>query len=119
MICGFRGDGKDVEASLDGILLPADLDSIFARPVNARVPFRGRPPAEGIDGRILAALARRDVSDAIVLPIVMRDRVVNLLYADNGGEALGETSVAALEALCGCVARAYERLILERKGAFT
>jgi hypothetical protein len=53
-----------------------------------------------------------------VHPIAIRARVINLLYADNGAEPLAETSVAALAALCGCVARAYERLILERKYRF-
>jgi hypothetical protein len=42
---------------------------------------------------------------------------VNLLYADNGPEALGDASAAALHAVCARVAAAYERLIRERKRA--
>jgi len=41
--------------------------------------------------------------------------VVNLLYADNGSEPLGDESCAALAALCQRVAGSYERIILERK----
>jgi hypothetical protein len=118
MVSGFRGDGEGMNESLDGILIPAEVDTIFSRPATARTPFRGRPPEGGIDGRVLAALSRKGVREALVHPIAIRDRVINLLYADNGSEPLAETSVAALAALCDCVARAYERLILERKARF-
>jgi len=118
MVSGFRGDGAGMNESLDGILIPAEVDTIFSRPATARTPFRGQPPEGGIDGRVLGALSRKGVREALVHPIAIRDRVLNLLYADNGSEPLAETSVAALAALCDCVARAYERLILERKSRF-
>jgi hypothetical protein len=119
MVSGFRGDGEGMDERLDGILIPAEVDTVFSRPATAGTPFRGRPPEGGIDGRVLGALSRKGVREILVHPIAIRDRVVNLLYADNGSEPLAETSVAALAALCDCVARAYERLILERKGRFT
>jgi hypothetical protein len=118
MVSGFLGDGEGMNESLDGILIPAEVDTIFALPATARKPFRGRAPEGGIDGRVLGALSRRGVREALVHPIAVRERVINLLYADNGPEPLAETSVAALAALCDCVGRAYERLILERKVGF-
>jgi hypothetical protein len=118
MVSGFRGDGAGMDENLDGILIPAEADTIFSRPATARTPFRGRPPEGGMDGRVLGALSRKGAREVLVYPIAIRGRVVNLLYADNGAEPLAETSVAALAALCGCVARAYERLILERKYRF-
>ena len=77
--------------------------------------FRGSPPEGGIDGRLLETLGRAHIQDLLVQPISIRDRVVNLLYCDNGSSAFGETSIAALGALGVCAARAYERLILDRK----
>jgi hypothetical protein len=115
MMSGFCGDGEGMNESLDGILIPAEIDSIFSLPATAGKPFRGPPPNGGLDARVLAALSRKGVQEVLVHPIAIRDRVVNLLYADNGSEPLAETSIAALGALCGCVARAYERLILNRK----
>jgi hypothetical protein len=115
MMSGFCGDGEGMNESLDGILIPVEIDSIFSLPATARTPFRGRPPKGGIDARVLAALSRRGMREVLVHPIAIRDRVINLLYADNGSEPLAETSIAALGALCDCVARAYERLILEQK----
>jgi hypothetical protein len=78
-------------------------------------PFRGQPPDDGIDGRLLRMIDRGDVQEVLIHPISIRGRVVSLLYADNGPDSFAETSVAALAALCGCVSRAYERLILAQK----
>ncbi len=50
-----------------------------------------------------------------VHPVTIGDRTVNLLYADNGPDAFGETSIAGLTALCDCLSRAYERLITDQK----
>jgi hypothetical protein len=41
--------------------------------------------------------------------------VVNLLYADNGSEPLGDTSAAALSVVCARIAGAYERVIREQR----
>jgi len=100
---------------LEGIELPVLTESIFARPAAVLTPFRGEPPDDGIDGRLLRSIGRGGVQEVLVHPIAIRGRVVNLLYADNGPDHFGETSVAALVALCSCVSRAYERVILAQK----
>ena len=56
-----------------------------------------------------------DVQEIAILPVTLRGRVVNVLYADNGPEALGDASAAALTSVCARVAAAYERLIYARK----
>jgi hypothetical protein len=111
----FRASGDGIHAQLGGIEVPLAIHSIFAHPAVTGFPFRGSPPEGGIDARLLASLGRAHIQDLVVQPISIRDRVVNLLYCDNGASAFGETSVAALTALASCAARAYERLILERK----
>ena len=111
----LRGSGGGLEEKLGGIELPVGVHSLFVLPALTRVPFRGAPPEGGIDARLLASLGRSHIGELLVLPIVIRSRVVNLLYCDNGSNALAETSVAALRTLCECTARAYARLILQRK----
>jgi hypothetical protein len=64
-------------------------------------------------------MGRANAAEIAVLPVAIRGRVVNLLYVDNGAERIGETSYAALVALCDLVAQAYERLILSRKRRHT
>lgn len=114
-VSSFRGDGECLEEQLQGIQIPVLTESIFARPAAALLPFRGEPPDDGIDGRLLRVIGRGDAQEVVVHPISIRGRVVNLLYADNGPDHFGETSVAALAALCSCVSRAYERVILAKK----
>ena len=90
-------------------------DSVLATAAREGEPFRGVPGATSIDKDLFAALGRDGVRDAVILPVRIRDRVLNLLYADNGSHPLGESSVAALAAVSDCIARAYASLILLRK----
>ncbi|HBZ71936.1 MAG TPA: hypothetical protein DEP35_20295 [Deltaproteobacteria bacterium] len=97
------------------LLFPADVKSPFADVVAGHQPVRGLPPQDGVGARILGMLGRENVQEIAVLPIAIQGRMVGLLYADNGAEALADASFAALEAVCTRLAKAYERLILARK----
>jgi len=112
LVSGFRASTPAMTASLAEIEIPIDAPSMLTYPAMSRMPFRGTPPSDGIDGRLIASLGRHDVAEVFVHPIIIRDRTVNVLYADNGGDSFGETSIAALTALCDCLARAYERLLM-------
>jgi hypothetical protein len=113
IIQGLCADG--LSARPDAVLFPAGAESVFGAVAASARPFRGAPRAGGLDARILRALGREHVQEIAVLPVTLSGRVVNLLYADNGPEALGDASAAALSAVCARVATAYERLIRERK----
>jgi hypothetical protein len=94
---------------------PADAPSLFADVAASGESFRGAPPEDALEKRVLRVLGRQHVREIVVLPIAIRGRVVSLLYADNGPEALADASVAALAAVTARVSSAYQRLILERK----
>jgi hypothetical protein len=94
-----------------------ESDCAITAPATTKNPFRGRPPESGLNVTLLESLRRTDAREVTVFPIMIRDQVVNLLYTDSGQNPLGETSFAALGALAHLIARAYERLILERKAA--
>lgn len=98
-----------------GVLFPSDGSGPFEDAIESGEPVRGPAPQDGLAGRILHTLGRADAQEIAILPIAIRGRVVALLYADNGVEALGDASVAALGAIGARVARAYERIILARK----
>jgi hypothetical protein len=115
VVSGYRGDGEGMKADLGQVEIPLETASVFTHPVLTRTPFRGEPLADGIDGRVMDALGRCDVREVVIMPIGIGDRVVNLLYADNGSDGFGETSIAALTALCDGLSRVYERVILDRK----
>ena len=115
IVAGLQGLGEDLGRRIEGIMVPVGASRLFSDPIAARKLYRGGAPEDDMDNRLLRALGRRDAQERVVLPIAIRGRVVNLLYADNGPDVMGETSLAALGSLCGCVAEAYERLILKRK----
>jgi len=120
-ICAVRPDrieavaAEGFEGNVGALFFPADADSLFARVAQTGEAFRGVPPAGGLDQQVLGALGRRHVREIAILPVSLRGRVVSLLYADNGAEVLGDAATAALGTVCTRIARAYARLILERK----
>jgi hypothetical protein len=116
VVRGFRVRGEGLGGPLSQIQIPVATRSILAQPVLTWQPFRGAPPRDGIDGRLLDTLGRSDAQEVLVLPVPLRDRVVSLLYADNGDAPLAETSVAALTAIAPLLSQAYERLLLRRRG---
>ena len=116
-IAGLRGDGEGIVSCLDGILIAADARTLFTIPLRRQRPLRGPAPDKGYDARLLKAMGRSEAIETLIVPVRIRERVVNLLYADNGPEPLPDTSVGALVALGGLLSRAYERLILARKSA--
>ena len=65
---------------------------------------------------ILASLARKPPLPALLIPVVLRDRAVALLYADNDGAELEGDVVAELSTLTAAAARSFQRLILRAKG---
>lgn len=112
LVSGFRANTQELTASLAAIEIPIQTPSMLTYPAVNHLAFRGPPPRDGIDGRLIASLGRHDVREVFVHPISIRGRTVNVLYADNGTDAFGETSIAALTALCACLARSYERLLM-------
>jgi len=117
-VSGYRGSADGMASKLDGILISAETSALFSDPVFLKRRFRGAPPEDGVGRRVVEALGRGGSPEVLVQPISIRDRVVNLLYADNGEDPLPEIAVAALAELSQCVSRAYERLILKSKGRF-
>jgi len=115
IVAGLQGLGEDLGRRIEGIIVPVGAGKLFSDPIAAMKPYRGGAAEDDVDNRLLRALGRIDAQERVALPISIRGRVVNLLYADNGPDAIGETSLAALGSLCRCVAEAYEGLILKRK----
>jgi hypothetical protein len=96
-------------------LFPLAMPSLFADVVGRGEPWKGEPPRRTLERRVLRALGRESAREIAVLPASLGGRVVSLLYADNASEPIGEAAIAALTAIGGRVARAYERLILAKK----
>jgi hypothetical protein len=79
-----------------------------------RTVFIGRLAAGEENQRFLRALAKRSSTNAAVLPIAVRSRVVNLIYGDNGTAGNLKGSLGELLVLLQRVPKAYLRIIRRR-----
>ncbi len=103
--------------ALAGVSVPLDKPSPFRAAAVGRAPYLGRLGDDAHGTTILAALARKPPLPALLMPIVLRDRAVALLYADNDGGELDADVVAELSTLVAAAARSFQRLIMRAKGA--
>jgi hypothetical protein len=76
--------------------------------------FIGRFPAEEENQRFQKALGKRANTNAAVLPVALRGRVVNLIYGDNGASGQVRPDLGELMVLLQKVPRAYLRIIRKR-----
>src|SRR5207248_2476570 len=65
----------------------------------------------------LAQLGRKPPLPALLLPIVLRERAVALLYGDANGAPVDADVLADLSTAVATAARSFQRLILRQKGA--
>lgn len=109
--CAWSRHGSDDEA-LGQLAVPLDELSVFKLAYDANEPYWGPPPTPEAtrELELLAALGISQRPDRLlVVPVSVRDRVVNLIVASSdeiGGETRGQLATLASEA-----ADAYLRLI--------
>ena len=112
---GVAAAGRVSATGLRGLDFPLCSEGLLARTASAGSRRLAVPSDSGDDRRLLAALGSAVPPAAVVIPIRVAGRVVNLLYADNETGTLGHTSLAALDAVSEAAADAYERMILDMK----
>lgn len=100
--------------------VPLSLQSSFALARKRRAPVVARLATDGIDAEFARDLGRappegEPSAAAAVIPVVVRSRVVALLYGDDGEMPVELSSVGEVIAMTALTAGALERLILRRK----
>lgn len=109
-ITGWKARGIEVENfSID----KAD-SSIFSEVLKRRTNYRG--PIIDIKGnQTLVKLLSGTPQDALVLPVVIREKPIALLYIDNGNEAVLNANVGFLSMLVSMAAIAFEIIVLKKR----
>jgi hypothetical protein len=102
---------RDLLATLT---VPLDRPSAFRTTVQTRAPYLGKLGEEG-GAQTLLALGRRPPLPALLLPIVLRERTVALLYGDAAGKAVDVGLLGELSTLGAAASRAFQRLILKQR----
>jgi MshEN domain/HEAT repeats len=98
------------------IAVPLDRPSSLQTTARSHAPFLGRLGDEPVSQEALHALGRKSPMPGVLVPIVLKERTVALLYGDAAGKALDAAVVGDLSSLAGAAARGFQRLILKQKG---
>jgi Type II secretion system (T2SS), protein E, N-terminal domain len=114
---GWKGFGPDLDADrLETLLIPLDAPSIFKSALEEKDLFAGAAPPSALHGHLFKLLRTSAPAQAVVAPILMRDRVVNIMYGQRAGNAiLDEASLEQLRKVARETATAYAHLIALQK----
>ena len=99
---------------IEALSLPLGGASGLQAAHDSRAPYRGAPPTAGrpIETRLWQALGvSRAPRELLVVPVLVKARVVNLVYAHNEGGRLDDAHVEELTRLAGPASDAYVPLI--------
>lgn len=114
---GWKGFGPDLDDDrVETLLLPLDTPSIFRIAIETDDLFVGPTPPSAIHGHLFKILRTSAPAQAVVAPVLIRDRVVNLVYGHRSGDKeLPEAELEHLRRLADDAAQAYARLITQHK----
>ena len=101
--------------AMSALSLPLDKASPFRTTAEGKSPYIGRLGEETISSQVLSALGRKPPLPGVLLPIVLKDRAVALLYGDGGGKFVDAELLAGLSTLVAAAGRSFQRLIFRQK----
>jgi hypothetical protein len=114
-VLGWSGAGEGMDRALAASLrIPLDQPSVFRTVSRDKTVFIGRFPVEEENQRFLKLLGKRANTNAAVLPVALKGRVVNLIYGDNGAGGQVKPDLGELLVQLQKVPRAYLRIIRKR-----
>ncbi len=114
---GWKGFGPRAPA-MDSLALPLWAQSALKLAYEGRTAFQGAPPPDGaqVHQRLWKAIGAPLPQEVLVAPVLLKDRVVNLLYLQpKAAGPMPKTLCLEVAALCTAASSAYMRLIREAK----
>jgi hypothetical protein len=112
---GWRGRGEGIEARvISALRIPLDAPSVFQAAARDKTVFVGRLGSGAQNRKFLESIRKAPATTAAVFPIMVRGKVVNLVYGDAGPLSNVKGDLGELLALLQKVPRAYMRIIRRR-----
>ena len=121
IVHGETAEGRDAfgdGAARDKVArigVPLDLPSILAEARQSKAMLQRVPSPEGLDAVLMADLGRSGKTTCVVLPVVVRTRVVAMLLGDGGDTGIEASTLADVAGIVVQATAAFERLIVRRK----
>ncbi len=115
-IVGWRGDGDGVERDrLREIDIPAHDPSVFLGLTGTGSFWLGALPPLDANQILVGGLGGAPPKECVVLPVILRSRVVCYLYGDNLDAGVAGAPIAELRRLAAKAGLAFEVYILKNK----
>ncbi len=108
------GDGAPRD-KVARIGVPLDLPNLLTQARNDKGTVRAVPKKDGIDPVLMADLARSGTTECAVIPIVVRARVVALVFGDGGMTGIDIGGLTDVQKVVAHGVAAFERIIVRRK----
>lgn len=114
-VLGWTGAGEGMDRDLaESLRIPLDEPSVFRLVSRDKTVFMGRLGPEEQNQAFARTLGKRAQTNAALLPVMVRGRVVNLIYGDNGASGNVKPRLGDLLVRLQKVPRAYLRIIRKR-----
>lgn len=114
-LVGWRNAGEGLDAGVvERLRIPLDKPSVFRSVTRERTLFLGRLGGDEESLAFLKTLGKKPTSNAVLFPIAVKGRAVNLVYGDAGSSGNVRASLGELMVLVQRVPRAYLRIIRHR-----
>lgn len=118
LVTGWHGMGPGVrEAAVHRIGVALREQSTFRLVRDTRSHYVGPVKRDAAMGVFYKLLGGGFPTTAVILPLLVRGKVVHLLYVDNGPDQLTPPDVGELLILSQSVGRSYEAMMRRRKSA--
>ncbi|RKG55505.1 general secretion pathway protein GspE [Corallococcus sp. AB011P] len=118
LVTGWHGMGQGVsDEGVRRIGVPLRDQSTFRLVRDLRSHYVGPVKRDAAMGMFYRLLGGGFPTTAVILPLLVRGKVVHLLYVDNGAEQFTPPDVGELLILSQGVGRSYEAMMRRRKSA--
>ncbi len=108
------GDGSPRDR-VARIGVPLDMPSVLAQAREKKGILQKLPGRDGLDAILMSDLGRPGTSVVVVVPVIVRTRVVALLLGDGGETGIDAQTLSDVEGIIASASAAFERLIVRRK----
>jgi hypothetical protein len=109
-IVGWKARGLDI----DTFSMPDQGPSVLSEVLKSKNNYRG-PILKIKENEPLIKILSGTPQDALILPIILREKIIALLYVDNGNASVLNANVGFLSMLASMAAIACEIIILKKR----
>ncbi len=115
-IMGWDAVGSDNARSLiRKIRIPARISTVLSMVVNTRAYYLGPMPKSQPNQTLLRSLQRPHPPNILVVPIILKKRLIGLLFGDSGDKAIKSNRLGELLLFINVLPQAFEHLLLRKK----